>query len=85
MNIDGGKNLTVRGQRTWIGMKHDQNKGFEVGESSSVTDFIKAKLRKTEHTCGHVVEKGNIIEFVEENSTSLWAKKDQATHVTYQY
>ena len=45
INVDGGKNLTVRGQNTWYGMQDDQNKGFEVGESSSLVDYIKMKIK----------------------------------------
>lgn len=45
INVDGGKNLTVRGQHTWYGMVNDQKGGFEVGESSSVVDFFKQKLK----------------------------------------
>ena len=41
VHCDGGKNLTIRGQHTWYGMKDDQNRGFEVGESTSVVDFFK--------------------------------------------
>ena len=47
LNIDGGKHLTVRGQQTWYGMRDDQNRGFEVGESTSFVDFFKQKMRKT--------------------------------------
>lgn len=45
IRVDGGKHLTVRGQNTWYGMSDDQNKGFEVGESSSVLDYIKMKIK----------------------------------------
>jgi len=77
--VDGGKNLTVRGQHTWYGMSNDQNRGFEVGESSSITDFLRQKLRpnlgrKNGKIVGGVNQ--DINQFVEANSTSLWAKKD---------
>lgn len=41
VNVDGGKSLTIRGQHTWYGMKNDLNRGFEVGESTSIIDFFK--------------------------------------------
>lgn len=79
LNVDGGKNLTVRGQHTWYGMTDDQNRGFEVGESTSVVDFFRQKLRpRTGTTNGRIINGSNpdVNAFVEQNSTSLWAKKD---------
>lgn len=87
LNVDGGKNLTVRGQHTWYGMNDDQNRGFEVGESTSVVDFFRQKLRpRTGNTNGKVIGgAGDVYQFVEKNSTSMWAKKDQAMHMNYGY
>ncbi len=78
MNVDGGKNLTIRGQHTWYGMNEDQTRGFEVGESTSVIDFFKTKLRGRINTNGKIVNSSNpdVNQFVEQNSTSLWGKKD---------
>lgn len=41
IKVDGGKSLSVRGQHTWWGMNDDQNRGLEVGESSSIIDFFR--------------------------------------------
>lgn len=87
MNVDGGKNLTIRGQHTWYGMNEDQTRGFEVGESTSVIDFFKTKLRGRINTNGKIVNSSNpdVNQFVEQNSTSLWGKKDQNMHINYAY
>ena len=44
INVDGGKNLSVRGQRDWHGISHNQKIGFEIGQSSSLVDFLKQKM-----------------------------------------
>jgi hypothetical protein len=83
VNVDGGKNLSIRGQQTWWGMSDNQNKGLEVGESSGVIDFFKSKFTNTKKSLsGTVINPNNpdINSFVEENSTSQWAKKDQTLH-----
>ena len=59
--------MTTRGQNTWYGMDDDQNKGFEVGESSSVIDYIKMKIRPIGSKNGQVIGKNNpdVASFVE--------------------
>jgi hypothetical protein len=60
-------------------MNDNQNKGFEVGESGSVVDYFRQKLRpKTGSVNGKIKNSSNrdINSFIESNSTSLWAKKD---------
>ena len=58
--------MTVRGQHTWYGMGADQNRGFEVGESTSFTDFIKTKLRKQQENPAVANSQNmNIYQFVE--------------------
>ena len=66
-------------------MTDDQNKGFEVGESSSVIDYIKMKIKPITATTGQVHGRNNpdIASFVEANSTSIWAKKDEGMHMQY--
>lgn len=78
VHVDGGKNLTVRGQHAWYGMHEGTGKAFEVGESSSVLDFFKAKMRGNGNAAPVVMNQNNpdVAAFVEANSTSLWAKKD---------
>ena len=69
-------------------MNDDQNRGLEVGESSSVVDFVKSKLRKrTGNQNGTVINPKNpdVTSFVEQNSTSQWAKKGNTLHSNYQY
>jgi len=69
-------------------MNDDQNRGLEVGESSSVVDFLRSKLRKRQGTVnGTIINKGNpdTASFVEQNSTSQWAKKDNTMHTNYAY
>jgi hypothetical protein len=44
LKVDGGKNLTIRGQRQWNGMPVHEKKVFEVGESSSFLDFVAEKF-----------------------------------------
>lgn len=59
-----------------------------MGESTSIIDFFKQKLRPNiSETNGIVINSRNpdINQFVEQNSTSLWAKKDQNAHINYQY
>ena len=85
INVDGGKNLTVRGQHTWYGMNDDQNRGFEVGESTSVVDFFRQKFRSTPANGRIFNAGGDVNQFVEKNSTSLWAKKDSGMHMSYGY
>ena len=48
-------------------MSDDQNKGFEVGESSSVVDYIKMKIRPMGAKTGQVIGRNNpdIASFVE--------------------
>jgi hypothetical protein len=60
--------LTIRGQHTWYGMKNDINRGFEVGESTSIIDFFKQKLRPNiSETNGVIINSKNpdINQFVE--------------------
>jgi len=66
-------------------MHDNQSKGFEIGESTSVVDFFKMKFSKTNPLQSMVAnsKNQNIHQFVEQNSTSLWARKDQNTHMTY--
>lgn len=60
MHVDGGKNLSVRGQHTWYGMQDDQNRGFEIGESTSVIDFFKMKMRpRTGSVNGKIIDGSN--------------------------
>lgn len=69
-------------------MQDDQNRALEVGESSSVLDFFRQKLRSATGS-GHLKiinsQNPDVASFIEENSTSQWAKKDQAMHMNYQY
>ena len=88
INVDGGKNLTVRGQTTWWGMSDYQNRGLEIGESNGILDFVANKFRDTKKSMqGTAINPSNpdVNSFVEENSTSLWAKKDQQLHLNYAY
>ena len=55
LHVDGGKNLSVRGQQTWYGMTDDQNRGFEVGESTGIVDFFKMKLRPKSSQNGKMI------------------------------
>lgn len=86
IHVDGGKGLSIRGQHTWWGMADNQNRGFEVGESTGVVDYLKMKLRKSSgHVNGKIINGENPNEFVEKNSTSLWGKKDSNMHINYAY
>lgn len=66
-------------------MADDQNRGFEVGESTGVIDFFKMKLRPKSSQNGKIINSQNNNEFVEKNSTSLWGKKDSNMHINYAY
>jgi len=50
-------------------------------------DFLKIKLRGVKGTNGKIINSNNpdINEFVEQNSTSQWGKKDQNMHINYAY
>jgi len=66
-------------------MTDDQNRGFEVGESTGIVDFFKMKLRPKSSQNGKIINSHNNNEFVEKNSTSLWGKKDSNMHINYAY
>ena len=66
-------------------MADDQNRGFEVGESTGIVDFFKMKLRPKSSQNGKIIISHNNNEFVEKNSTSLWGKKDSNMHINYAY
>jgi|TARA_B110000285_G_C15085428_1_gene595945 hypothetical protein len=69
-------------------MNDDQNRGFEVGESGGVVDFFRQKLRPIGGAKNGKVKNGSnkdINSFIEQNSTSLWAKKDQNMHQNFAY
>jgi len=66
-------------------MSDDQNRGFEVGESTGIVDFFKMKLRPKSSQNGKIINGENPNEFVEKNSTSLWGKKDSNMHINYAY
>lgn len=87
LHVDGGKHNTVRGQQSWYGMKQGNAKAFEVGESSSLPDLLRGLKMQAKN--GGIVNQYNtdINSFVEQNSTSLWAKKDEEAHIgqTYTY
>ena len=59
MHVDGGKNLSIRGQHTWYGMHDDQNRGFEIGESTSVMDFVRSKIRGRGGGNGKIINSSN--------------------------
>ena len=41
-------------------MQDDQNRGFEIGESTSVVDFFRMKLRpRTGHVNGKIIDGSN--------------------------
>ena len=67
-------------------MTDDQNRGFEVGESTGVVDYLKMKIRTVKGgKNGKIIHGENPNEFVEKNSTSLWGKKDSNMHINYAY
>ena len=51
-------------------------------------DFVKLKIRGVKGgRNGKIINSNNpdINEFIEQNSTSLWGKKDQNMHINYAY
>ena len=85
LNVDGGKNLTVRGLQTWLGLNRNQKRGLELNQSAGIKDLTVSKLQQLTNKHGQFVKKQDVEETVKENLVSQWGANDLSAQQPFLY